>query len=71
MSIKTYGCARCAARWTGLTPCHCSSCHLTFGGVRGFDRHRKAGSCLDPASLGLELSDTGIWMQPAPTALRQ
>lgn len=43
---------------------HCKSgCHRTFGGVGGFDRHRRDGQCLDPATLGYVERD-GIWRAP-------
>lgn len=43
---------------------HCKSgCHRTFGGVGGFDRHRRDGQCLDPATLGYVERD-GIWRLP-------
>lgn len=34
---------------------HCAAdgCHRTFGGITGFDRHRRGGECLDPAGLGM------------------
>jgi hypothetical protein len=46
-------CARCGARWTGLTTCHCgaSGCHCTFTSLRAFDIHRTGGHCNDPATL--------------------
>lgn len=31
--------------------CLCRSCGRYFGGVEGFDRHRKDGACLDPDTL--------------------
>jgi hypothetical protein len=41
---------------------HCSVCHETFGSVRGFDRHRRGGQCLDPTEItGIHRTDTGIW----------
>lgn len=43
---------------------HCKSgCHRTFGGVRGFDNHRRDGQCVDPATIGLVERD-GIWRAP-------
>lgn len=42
---------------------HCSVCHLTFGGVSGFDEHRSDGWCVEPAALGFEERD-GIWRWP-------
>lgn len=41
---------------------HCSACHETFGSVSGFDRHRRAGACVDPVTIpGQRLTDGGIW----------
>lgn len=52
-----------------LTPtpaqCHCASCHRTFGGITGFDAHRKNGMCLDPAAKGY-VEVKGIWRRPPP-----
>lgn len=59
----------CGARWTGLLAAHCAPCHRTFGGVAGFEKHRKGGTCLDPATLGMVERD-GIWRRPPdPRAL--
>lgn len=49
---------------------HCAVCHLTYGGVYGFDAHRRDGRCLDPASLGMAPDDSGVWRRPAPDAPR-
>jgi hypothetical protein len=44
----------CGARWSGSNACHCGACHrFTFTGAAAFDRHRKGGTCNDPASVGL------------------
>lgn len=41
---------------------HCSVCHRTFGGVTGFDDHRKNGECLDPVTRGYVQSERdGVW----------
>lgn len=55
---------KCGARWTGPGRAHCAAddCHQTFGGVTSFDVHRKNGTCLDPAVLGLILNAKGIWV---------
>lgn len=42
---------------------HCAECHRTFGGVTGFDQHRKGGTCVDLAKFGYELMG-GIWRRP-------
>lgn len=64
-----YTCGGCPIRWTGLSTCHCSGCHRTFGGVSLFDSHRSVagphGSCRDPQTLRdhgepLRLID-GVW----------
>lgn len=43
---------------------HCTVCHLTFGGVSGFDDHRKDGWCIDPTTLGMTQNERGIWRRP-------
>jgi hypothetical protein len=51
-----HGCGRCAVRWSGALTSHCGGgCHLTFGGVTAFDRHRRSGACLPPETVGLSL----------------
>lgn len=50
---------------------HCGACHRTFGGVTGFDEHRRGGQCSDPATIGLEErrgdpEQPGIWRRPMP-----
>lgn len=49
---------------------HCPTCHRTFGGVYGFDSHRRNGRCIDPEGLPMVERD-GIWralMTPAKQA---
>lgn len=46
------------------TQAHCTVCHLTFGSVTGFDRHRRHGVCLDPLALGFAPDDRGVWRIP-------
>jgi hypothetical protein len=43
---------------------HCTVCHRTFGGVSGFDKHRRDGRCIDPETLGMRLTDVGVWRFP-------
>lgn len=66
---------RCGVDCIRPTPsqAHCGArkCHQTFGGVRGFDEHRKDGQCLDPANLGMALSDLGIWRRPMTDDARE
>lgn len=47
--------------------CYCNGCHQKFGGVRGFERHRKNFKCVDPGSVGLSLNENGFWLLPKPT----
>ncbi|MEV5819389.1 hypothetical protein AB0L22_09450 [Micromonospora haikouensis] len=49
---------------------HCSACHTTFGGVTGFDSHRKDGTCVDPATLGFVQRD-GVWRMPMSEDARE
>lgn len=45
---------------------HCTVCHETFGGVTGFDNHRKDGWCHNPATLSMTQDDGGVWRRPRP-----
>lgn len=56
---------RCLTICVRPTPAqtHCATCHRSWGGISGFDRHRRNGLCLDPAGLGYDLVK-GIWRQP-------
>ncbi len=62
----------CYVTLTGYRTSHCSGCHETFGGVGGFDLHQKDRPdgrgviCAGPATLGLERSERGVWVRPAP-----
>jgi hypothetical protein len=39
---------------------HCSDCHRTFGGITGFDLHRRNGECIDPSTFDYVCLD-GVW----------
>lgn len=39
----------------------CSICWELFSTSGNFDRHRKAGKCLDPEDLDMHLTDEGVW----------
>lgn len=58
-------CGGCDVRWTGLSVCHCSGCHETFGSVHGFDRHQIGDAVCLPvdafAAIGLEITSYGRW----------
>ena len=43
------------------TNAHCGACHRTFGSVTGFDRHRRNGECVDPATLPMHTDARGVW----------
>lgn len=61
--------SRCGQTCTAPTSmqAHCATCHRTFGGVTGFDAHRRAGACLDPSTLGYA-NRAGVWRLPMPEA---
>lgn len=40
---------------------HCGACHVTYGSVTGFDRHRRNGECLNPADLAMHAGRNGVW----------
>lgn len=46
---------------------HCATCHVTFGGVRGFDAHRVDGACVPPGELGMRADDRGVWRRTDAT----
>jgi hypothetical protein len=66
---------RCGNTCVRPTPsqAHCAAlgCHRTFGGVTGFDAHRKDGECINPTTLGMVLSDHGIWRTPMSDEARE
>lgn len=55
-------CRKCGVAWTGHARNHCPTCHETFGGVGGFDMHRRDGRCVDPATVRLHQS-RGYWLR--------
>lgn len=59
-----------ACRQPSPAMAHCPTCHRTFGGVTGFDAHRKDGHCLNPADLGYVERD-GVWRLPMSDAVLQ
>lgn len=63
---EIFGC-NCGSKWTGHNRSHCAACHITFGGVASFDRHRSVGSrigrkCQTPESIGLKDNGNSIWV---------
>lgn len=42
---------------------HCTTCHRTFGGSWGFDRHRRDGVCLNPTTIGM-MEMEAVWRTP-------
>ena len=54
------GCS-CGAEWGGHQACHCGECHRTFSSLTWFDRHRRGGTCTDPAGLGMRLNKRECW----------
>ena len=50
-TITRHGACGQSWRQSGNRTGHCSGCHQNFDGLSAFDRHRRDGKCLDPASL--------------------
>lgn len=50
---------------------HCGACHVTFGGVTGFDRHRRDGQCLTPAEIGYADNGSGVYRAPMSDSGRE
>jgi hypothetical protein len=66
-TTPAHTCGGCTTRWTGTGTAHCASCHRTFSAVSGFDTHRRNGTCVDPATVGLVHNDTRrCWTFPPP-----
>lgn len=64
-------CKRCHSTWNRETNiAHCTSCCRTFSTPANFDKHRKEGECVDPATKGLEPKVDGhgtvVWKRPGP-----
>lgn len=53
----------------GGAQCLCRSCGRYFGGVHGFDLHRRGGRCVDPETVGLHLSSDGFYRQRPPNGV--
>jgi hypothetical protein len=51
---------------------HCAAdgCHITFGAVSGFDRHRRDGQCLTPEAIGYSADARGVYRAPMSEAGR-
>lgn len=47
---------------------HCGVCHTTFGGISGFDRHRRDGQCLTPEAIGYTPDTRGVYRAPMTEA---
>lgn len=60
--MTRHSCRICGSIWSGLARAHCTGCHKTFGGIHGFEMHRKGFKCVDPKSIGLIEKDN-IWVQ--------
>jgi len=61
-NMSNITCAKCPAIWTGEGRCHCSKCHITYGGLTSFDNHRRGNKCAKPESLGLKDNGRGVWV---------
>lgn len=61
----------CTAVRPTPTQAHCTVCHETFGGVTGFDNHRKDGWCHNPATLAEPMIQDyhGVWRRPRPVGV--
>jgi hypothetical protein len=59
----------CQKWWTGNERSHCGGCHELYSSLTAFDRHRRGGVCLPPASVGLVAREKPygvLWGNPAP-----
>jgi hypothetical protein len=53
--------------WVGPDRAHCCrrtrGCGQVFDDAALYDIHRRAGTCLDPRTLGLVQTRNGIWLR--------
>lgn len=63
-------CRKCRDKWTGLSRCYCTGCHMMFSCVSSFDKHRNNFKCLDPLDVGIEMDKNGIWREPLPESVK-
>lgn len=47
----------------GTNYCWCAECGRYFGGVTGFEQHRVAFACTDPANFSLSQNARGYWVR--------
>lgn len=56
----------CGVSWVGVDRAHCcrrtGGCGHVFDDVRVWDAHRPGRRCVDPHSVGLVQTTTGIWL---------
>jgi hypothetical protein len=59
----------CGTSWVGVDRAHCcrrtGGCGHVFDDALLWDAHRPARRCVDPHSLGLMQTTTGIWLRAA------
>lgn len=57
----------CEREWVGPDRAHCcvrtGGCGHVFDDAELWDTHRRRGTCLDPAGLGLTQTRNGIWLR--------
>lgn len=61
---ESASCSQCSARWTSHRVAHRAGCCETFTTVALFDRHRRAYTCVDPATIDGMREVGGIWRGP-------
>jgi hypothetical protein len=65
MSLPRMSC--CGASWVGVDRAHCcrrtGGCGHVFDDAQLWDAHRPARRCVDPHTLGLVQTTTGIWLR--------
>jgi hypothetical protein len=62
----------CNTSWVGVDRAHCcrrtGGCGHVFDDAQLWDAHRPARRCVDPYSLGLVQTTTGIWLRALESA---
>ncbi|MBV8992869.1 MAG: hypothetical protein JO287_04005 [Pseudonocardiales bacterium] len=65
----------CGINWVGVDRAHCcrrtGGCGYVFDEAQLWDAHRPARRCVDPHSLGLVQTTTGVWLRAVELVARR
>ena len=59
-TFRATHCRGCHRSWIGGTECHCTLCHLHFGGVGAFKAHRTFDTCATLEEIAEQTTERGV-----------